>query len=387
VPISCRYKHAFGPSFCGEACPAAAACGIFKYQRVERLEDLPPADDRVIDVAILDMNHGWPNLGHDSLVHTVQDAACDLQDPLAGTGLQVRALSFDVRRNQQVPELPGGRFALYLGTGGPAHLDPYQNDGVSEFSQGVKEDPSWQGPTFKLFDAILADREAALISVCHTFGVMCRWAGVAEPSLRGAEKGGKSSGLLENVLTTQALAHPWFSRFARSLGSRMRLRIADNRLFDLVPPGRFPVGITPIGQETLGIDGPPGDAVTMVEFARDAAGVMPRVFGVNHHPEIVDRGRQLLILQQKRDRGEVSEQWYAERLDIMTRMYPDENSDQRLHLTSDYTLLGPLRYHLLRQVRRRTEALRFDVGVHEDRILELVADPPPLHIPAYQGAL
>ena len=33
---------------------------------------------------------------------------------------------------------------------------------------------------------------------------------------------------------------------------------------------------------------------------------MPRIFGVNHHPEIVDRSRQMLILQQKLERGEVT---------------------------------------------------------------------------------
>ena len=78
---------------------------------------------------------------------------------------------------------------------------------------------------------------------------------------------------------------------------------------------------------------------------------MPRIFAVNHHPEIVDRFRQIMILEQKLDRGEVSHEWYQERLEILTRTYPDENSDQRLHVTSDYTLLGPLRFHLYRAVR------------------------------------
>ncbi|MEA2327414.1 MAG: hypothetical protein QOE68_2373, partial [Thermoanaerobaculia bacterium] len=40
---------------------------FFEYVRVTDSEP-PPARDR-IDVAILDMNHAWPNLGHDSLVH------------------------------------------------------------------------------------------------------------------------------------------------------------------------------------------------------------------------------------------------------------------------------------------------------------------------------
>jgi hypothetical protein len=108
----------------------------------------------------------------------------------------------------------------------------------------------------------------------------------------------------------------------------------------------------------------------MAEFARDPGGIMPRIFAVNHHPEIVDRFRQMMILNQKRERGEVTNEWYQERLEILTRTYPDENSDQRLHVTSDYTLLAPLRFHLFRAVRRRAEALGRGVDVHEDRVLE-----------------
>jgi hypothetical protein len=368
VPLDCQHKIRFGRQSCATSCPASAPFGVFSYARVERPEDLPPADDQAIDVAILDMNHGWPNLGHDSLVHAVQDASCDLLLPLVGTGLRIRALSFDVRRSGQVPDPPGGRFALYLGTGGPGHIDPRQNDGVTESSQGIREDPSWEAPTFRLFDAIRADETAALLGVCHTFGVMCRWSGAAEPVLRGPSKG-KSTGILENILTPQARQHPWFRRFSEELPDRRRLRVVENRLFDLVPgPESRPAVALTIGHETLGIGGPAGEAVTMLEFARDKAAVMPRMFAVNHHPEIVDRFRQMMILGQKLDRGEVTNEWYLERVDVLTRNYPDENSDQRLHVTSDFTLLGPLRFHLNRAVRMRAAALGIPVAVHEDNV-------------------
>ena len=144
----------------------------------------------------------------------------------------------------------------------------------------------------------------------------------------------------------------------------------ENRLFDLVPNGGFPSGVVPIGYETQGLGGPQGEGVTMLEFARDPGGVLPRIFAANHHPEIVDRFRQVMILEQKYDRGEVSHEWYQERLEILTRTYPDENSDQRLHVTSDYTLLGPLRFHLYRMVRRRAEELGLRVAVHEDQVLQ-----------------
>lgn len=353
-------------------CPASAPRGVFRQHRIERPGDVPPSDERAIDVPVLDMNHGWPNLGHDSLVHAVLDATCDLREPLEGTGLHVRALSYDVRRSGMLPEAPGGRFSVYVGTGGPGHLDPRQNDGRSPGSQGLREDPSWEAPAFRLFDAIRASEDAVLLGICHTFGVMCRWSGAAAASLRGPEKG-KSTGVLENVLTPEARRHPWFKRFSQELPDGRRLRVVENRLFDLLPhPDGFPAGVLPIGYETLGLAGPRGESVTMLEFARDRGGVMPRVFAVNHHPEIVDRFRQVMILNQKRDRGEVTNEWYQERLEILTRAYPDENSDLRLHTTSDYTLLAPLRFHLYRAVRVRAEALGLPVPIHEEQVLDAV---------------
>jgi hypothetical protein len=373
----CRHKLPGSHQFCGHDHPADAPCGAFEYVRVERPEDLPPTDPRIVDVAVLDMNHGWPNLGHDCIVHALLDDACELLPIAAETGVRVRALSFDVRRCGMIPEPPGGRFSIYLGTGGPGHIDPYANDGVSPESQGITEDPSWQAPLFRLFDAILDDPEAALLAVCHTFGVMCHWSGIARPVLRGPEKGGKSTGVLENVLDPEACGHPWFRRFGDELGGG-RLRVMDNRLFDLIPPGHtLPAGVLPVGWETLGVGGPPGDAVTMIEFARDGGGVMPRVFGVNHHPEIiVNREGQIAILEQKVERGEVTAQWAAERREILFHDDPDEDSERLLQLTSDFTLLRPLRFHLQRQVRRRAESLGFTVDLDEERTA-LASSPPP----------
>ena len=370
MPLECGFKQQHGRQFCVTDCPASEPGSIFEYARIERPQDVPASDPHVVDVAILDMNHGWPNLGHDSLVHAVMDASCEVTPELEAASLRVRVLSFDVRRAGLLPEAPGGRFSLYVGTGGPGHLDPRANDGVRPESQGIRENPAWEQPAFGLFDAILRHDEAALIAVCHTFGVLCRWSGAAVPVLRGPEKG-KCSGVLENILAWPAAEHPWFRRFAELLGPSARLRVVENRLFDLVPSrAGFQKGAVPLGFETRGVGGEPGEAVTMIEFARDKGGVMPRFFAVNHHPEIVDRFRQMMILEQKRDRGEVSEAWYRERLEILTRQFPEENVDLRLHLTSDFTLLGPLRFHLFRGLRRRAEALRAPLALHEDRVIQ-----------------
>jgi hypothetical protein len=389
-----------GSELAAECSPPPAACAWpRRYVRVERPEDVPAAQPRAVDVAVLDMNHGWPNLGHDSLVHSLLEGDPDRAREERRSGVFVRALSYDVRRCAVLPESPaGGRFAIYLGTGGPGHIDPHCNDGVAPGSQGLREDPRWEAPLFRLFEAIQDDSGATLLAVCHSFGVLCRWTGIARPVLRGPEKGGKSTGVLENVLTAEAAAHPWFGRFARrpaaapgaaagmppgtaaAGGARAavngygRLRILDNRLYDLVEEARpLPGGALRIGYETLGVGGPPGEALTMLELARDAAGVMPRVFAVNHHPEVMDRAHQLRLLERKLRHGEVSAQWVAERREILTRTYPDEDSDSRLQRTSECTLLGPLRFFLYRQLRRRAAALGVPFDLHEDQVLREAA--------------
>jgi hypothetical protein len=357
VPFDCLHRQLHGADACLTDCRATRPVGGCGYVRVERAADLPPAEAEIIDVAVLDMHHGWPNLGHDAIVHAVQNVVCDLQPALAAAGLSFRVISYDVRRGHQIPDAPGGRHALYLGTGGPGHIDPRLNDGDSPGSQGIREDAAWEPRLFGLFDRIRADREAALLAVCHTFGVMCRWLNVAQVVLRGPEKGGKSAGILDNLLTPEAAAHPWFGQFARELPDRRRLRILDNRLYDLIPfTDDLGPGLSAIGHETLGPGGPRGPGLTMIEVARDRQGVVPRIFGVNHHPEIVNRPRQLTILRKRMERGEVTPEWFAERSAALTQDI-DEHGDRSLHVTSSYTLLGPMRHYVYRLALRRARSL------------------------------
>lgn len=369
MPFDCAYRARHGTSACLTACPTKAAVGGFQFARVEQDGDEPAADSRVIDVAMLDMHHGWPNLGHEALVHVLQNAVCDLREPLLRARLNVRVISYDVRRGQALPEHPGGRHSIYVGTGGPGHLDPAVNDG-REGSQGIIEDPAWEARLFRLFDAIRDDPNASLFAVCHTFGVMCRWLGAAEVVLRGPEKGGKSVGIRHNVLSPEGQGHPWFAPFARTLGNAARFPVLDNRLYDLVPNGTLPAGVKLLALD-CNDDGEPGDAVTMVAVSDDPAEVIPRILGVNHHPEIVNRQRQLVLLEKKRARGGVNQQWVAERMAALTEPVDADTNDHALHLTSSYTLMGPLRFALYRAIRLRAEAHGVDPGFHE-RDLPLV---------------
>ncbi|HSP13921.1 MAG TPA: hypothetical protein VLV78_04125 [Thermoanaerobaculia bacterium] len=311
---------------------------FFEYVRID--DGSVPAQDRVrIDVALLDMNHSWPNVGHDALVHAVLEAAEELREELVGRGLKVRAISYDVRRRLQIPQSPNGRFRLYIGTGGPGHLDPRQNDGRKPYSQGIAESTAWEAPLFHLFDSILADENAALVAVCHSFGLVCRWSGIAQPQPRDT----KSSGMPLNTLTEEAAAHPWFSQFAEQLPDHRHFRVIDNRLFDLVlqSPGK---GL-PVAFESTD-----SNAVTMLELAR--LHDMPRILGVNHHPEIIDREHIMQVLEEKRAHGEVDEQWYRERAGTMNDLFQAE-TERQSRLTSHFSLLGPIRHHLGRLVRNR----------------------------------
>ncbi len=311
------------------------------YFEYVRTDDGVPAPDRSrIDVAILDMNHSWPNLGHDSLVHAVLESAGKLREKLVAAGLKVRVLSYDVRRRHALPESPNGRFALYIGSGGPGHLDPRRNDGVSEWSQGIDESAEWEAPLFRLFDDIVGHPSAVLLAVCHSFGLLCRWSGSAHPELREV----KSSGIGTNVLSPAADDHPWFHRFAGELPDRRHFRVIDNRLFNLVLDGG---DVTPFAFEQEGTR-----VVTMAEFV--STGTMPRVFGVNHHPEIIDRAHLLAVLEKKHARGEVAEQWYRERVHTLEHEMTGE-TERQSRLTSHYTLLGPLQWHLERIVEERLD--------------------------------
>ena len=289
MPLECAFKQRHGRQFCVTDCPASAPCGTFEYVRVERPEDVPAADPHAIDVAVLDMNHGWPNLGHDSLVHAVMDSSCETIGALEEAGLRVRVLSFDVRRSGVLPEGPGGRYSLYVGTGGPGHIDPRAERRCRAIRPGRAREPRLGGaglPALRRDPRRARTRRSSRSATRSASSA----AGRARPSrCCAAPRRASARGVLENVLAWPAGEHPWFRRFAELLGPSARLRVVENRLFDLIPRrGPARPGPSRIGFETLGVGGEPGDAVTMIEFARDRGGVMPR--DVRGEPPPRDRG-------------------------------------------------------------------------------------------------
>jgi hypothetical protein len=86
---------------------------------------------------------------------------------------------------------------------------------------------------------------------------------------------------------------------------------------------------------------------------------------VNHHPEIIDRANLMGMLRIKLERGEISKEWYDLRMSTLSEHFPDERRDGELHATSDFTFLGPLRYHVTRAARLRAVELGREFLPHE----------------------
>ena len=57
----------------------------------------------------------------------------------------------------------------------------------------------------------------------------------------------------------------------------------------------------------------------------------------------------------------MNETWFNERWAVLTEQVEEEPDDRLLHLTSSYTLMGPIRAALQREVRFRAETLRVEV--------------------------
>ena len=307
----------------------------FAFVRPATRDEIPKPDPAFVDVHLLDMNHAWHNAGHDSIVGLVRRLCADADANLARAGVSIRLISYDVRRSLLLPAPPHGP-ATYIGTGGPGHLDPRMNRRDDVDAGEIMESGEWEAPLFEFYDAVLRDERAMLYGVCHTFGLLCRWSGIAEPVLRSAEKGGPSIGIVENVLTPQALVHPWFARLAARLPDGRHMPIVDSRHYDLIPTGApFPRGVTPIAYESPDPE-QAGPALTMCEFARKANGV-PRIFAANHHPEIPDAAELALLLERKYASGDVTRDWYESRTSLVERLQRPVHDESARLLSAGYS--------------------------------------------------
>src|SRR4029453_9531981 len=106
MPFDCQFRATHGQGACVDRCPTTGTSPTFVFARVERSADLPRVEPHAIDVAVLDMHHGWPNLGHDAIAYGIQNIVCGVTPALRAAGLRIRVLSYDVRRGHQIGHAP-----------------------------------------------------------------------------------------------------------------------------------------------------------------------------------------------------------------------------------------------------------------------------------------
>ena len=245
MPIACRNKLLFRQDVLRHRLPdPRPALAPVRPCEITAPGDVPPPHRARSTSPMLDMNHGWPNLGHDSIVHAVHGHRLRPAARAPRGRLQrARAL---VRRAplRHDPGAPGGRFALYLGTGGPGHIDPRaerRQRGQPGHPRGRRPGSA---PLFRLFDAIRADEDAALVSrLPHLRRDVPLVGRRAAGPARAGEGRQERRPARERADARGAGSTPGSRSSRDELPDHRRLRILDNRLFDLIPDGRrLPAG-------------------------------------------------------------------------------------------------------------------------------------------------
>ena len=272
MPLECGYKQRHGRQFCVTDCPASEPGRLLRLRQGRAPEDLPASDPRTIDVAVLDMNHGWPNLGHDSLVHAVMDAACDVAPELlrprgcacarspstcAARGC-CRSRPGRASRSTSAPAVPATSTRAPTTACGPSRR-------ASARTRRGRRRRSASSTPCRRDEQRGAPRASATPSACCAAGRARR-----RPVLRGPEKG-KCSGVLENVLTWDGAPAPLVPALRRA--ARTGRAAARGR----EPPVRPDPAARRLPRRAAcrsatrrcGVGGAPGEAVTMIEFARD----------------------------------------------------------------------------------------------------------------------
>ena len=118
--------------------------------RVSRASLRRSAIPAVLDVAVLDMNHGWPNVGITTGSSRRSRTPRASRRPPLLPRRACRSAPISVRTSAarcKLPDPEDDRFAIYVGTGGPGHLDPRLERRQRPRSAGRRSRiPSWEAP-------------------------------------------------------------------------------------------------------------------------------------------------------------------------------------------------------------------------------------------------
>ncbi len=213
--------------------------------------------ETTINVAILDLYNGEPNLG----MHAIERFLLNGRAHFSGRSFTWTV--FDVRRLAEVPDLS---FDLYISSGGPG--SPFEGVGSA-----------WEHAYFNWVDAVWrhnnahrADGDAKhVLFICHSFQLMCRHFGVAEVT----ERQSPSFGVFPVHPTHAGLHDPLF----QGLGDPFYA--ADFRRWQVIH--RHERRIEELGAQILARE--KIRPYVAFEQAIMAMRISPEMVGVQFHPE------------------------------------------------------------------------------------------------------
>ncbi|MEZ4699888.1 MAG: hypothetical protein R2834_06130 [Rhodothermales bacterium] len=210
-----------------------------------------------INVAILDLYNGEPNLG----MHAIERFLLNGRAHYSGRSFTWK--TFDVRRRSEVPDLS---YDLYISSGGPG--SPFEGVGTA-----------WEDAYFSWLDRLWTFNESHraegrarhVLFICHSFQLMCRHFGVAEVTRRRSE----SFGVFPVNPTSAGVQDPLF----QGLGDPFYA--ADFRHWQVVH--RHERRIEELGAQILARE--KFRPHVALEQAIMALRVSPEMVGVQFHPE------------------------------------------------------------------------------------------------------
>ena len=219
---------------------------------------------------MLDMYEGVPNEG----MRCIREILAEYGDR---NGLQLEVHEYEVRQQQQVPDLS---YDIYLSTGGPG--SPVDSEGSE-----------WEKAYFGLIQALLLwnEREAVkkpMLFICHSFQLMCRYFGLGEVCQRKSPAFGVFPVHKVNIggqeSSFRLLPDPFY--------------IVDSRFWQVISLRKDKMDA--MGAQVLAIEKerphvPLERAVMAIRFT-------PQFLGTQFHPEADAAGmRKYLLQEEKKD--------------------------------------------------------------------------------------
>lgn len=246
-----------------------------------------------LKAAVLDLNNGTPNQGM-RCIREFLDSASALVD-----GLDLSYDVFDVRVNQQVPDLS---YDIYISSGGPG--SPF--DG---------EDKLWEQRYFDWAHTVMdhnrkGGRPKHVLFICYSFQLMCRCFSVAEVTRRKSMSFGitpihmTDEGIADSLY--QGLSDPFFA--------------ADFRDWQVVQPNLDL--LNELGGSVLSIE--KERPHIPLERATTAIRMSPEMVGVQFHPEADVDGMLVHFKQDHRRQHVIEEHGEDKYYETLERMqHPD----------------------------------------------------------------